>query len=56
MVSGTLHVIYSIGFAMQQINMKILNNITWQKNNQPPNLVVDILHIALKLLSGQLKY
>ena len=28
MVSGTLHIIYSIGFAMQQINMKILNNIT----------------------------
>ena len=38
MVSGTLHIIYSIGFAMQQINMKILNNITWQKPNPPPNL------------------
>ena len=38
MVSGTLHVIYSIGYAMQQINMKILNNITWQKPNPPPNL------------------
>ena len=24
MVSGTLHAIYSIGFAMQQLNMKIL--------------------------------
>ncbi len=38
MVSGTLHVIYSIGFAMQQLNMKILNNITWEKPNPPPNL------------------
>jgi len=38
MVSGTLHVIYSIGFAMQQLDMKILNNITWQKPNPPPNL------------------
>ena len=25
MVSGTFHVIYSIGYAMQQLNMKILN-------------------------------
>ena len=38
MVSGTLHIIYSIGFAMQQLNMKILNNITWEKPNPPPNL------------------
>ena len=38
MVSGTLHIIYSIGFAMQQLDMKILNNITWQKPNPPPNL------------------
>ena len=38
MVSGTLHVIYSIGFAMQQLNMKLLNNITWEKPNPPPNL------------------
>ena len=38
MVSGTLHAIYSIGFAMQQLNMKILNNITWEKPNPPPNL------------------
>ena len=37
-VSGTHHVIYSIGFAMQQLEMKILNNITWQKPNPPPNL------------------
>ena len=38
MVSGTLHIIYSVGFAMQQLNMKMLNNITWQKPNPPPNL------------------
>ena len=30
MVSSTLHAIYSIGFAMSAIKMKILNNITWQ--------------------------
>lgn len=37
-VSGTHHVIYSVGFAMQQLGMKILNNITWEKSNPPPNL------------------
>jgi len=38
MVSGTFHIIYSIGYAMQQLDMKILNNITWEKPNPPPNL------------------
>ncbi|MCX7940738.1 MAG: site-specific DNA-methyltransferase [Endomicrobia bacterium] len=37
-VSGTHHIIYSIGFAMQQLGMKILNNITWEKTNPPPNI------------------
>lgn len=37
-VSGTHHVIHSIGFAMQQLGMKILNDITWEKPNPPPNL------------------
>lgn len=37
-VSGTAHVIYSIGFAMQQLGFKILNDITWVKPNPPPNL------------------
>lgn len=37
-VSGTHHVIYSIGFAMQQHGFKILNDIAWFKVNPPPNL------------------
>lgn len=37
-VSGTHHVIYSIGYAMQQLGMKLLNDITWEKPNPPPNL------------------
>lgn len=37
-VSGTRHVIYSVGFAMQQLEMKVLNDITWEKPNPPPNL------------------
>ena len=32
-VSGTLHVIHSIGYAMQQLGFRILNEITWEKPN-----------------------
>lgn len=37
-VTGTSHVIFSVGYAMQQLGMKILNDITWEKPNPPPNL------------------
>ena len=37
-ISGTHHVIFSIGFALQQLGYKILNDITWEKPNPPPNL------------------
>ena len=37
-VSGTQHVIYSVGFALQQLGFKLLNNIAWEKPNPPPNL------------------
>jgi site-specific DNA-methyltransferase (adenine-specific) len=37
-VTGTQHVIFSVGFAMQQLGFKILNDITWEKPNPPPNL------------------
>lgn len=37
-VSGTTHIIYSIGYAMQELGYKILNDIVWYKRNAPPNL------------------
>ena len=37
-VSGTLHVIFSIGYGMQQLGFKVLNDIAWEKPNPPPNL------------------
>ena len=37
-VTGTSHVIFSVGYAMQQLGMKILNDIAWEKPNPPPNL------------------
>ena len=35
-VSGTTHIIYSVGFAMQELGYKILNDIIWYKRNTPP--------------------
>lgn len=37
-VTGTHHVIFSVGFAMQQLGFKVLNDIAWEKPNPPPNL------------------
>jgi len=38
LICGSLHNIYSVGVALEQEGFKILNNITWQKTNPPPNL------------------
>jgi site-specific DNA-methyltransferase (adenine-specific) len=37
-VSGTQHVIFSIGFAMQELGFHLLNTVTWFKPNASPNL------------------
>jgi len=37
-VSGTRHITYSVGFAMQKLGFKLLNDIAWYKVNPPPNL------------------
>jgi len=37
-VSGTAHIIYTVGYAMQDLGYKILNDIVWFKVNPPPNL------------------
>ncbi len=37
-ISGTMHNIYSIGMALEEEGYKIINNITWQKTNPPPNI------------------
>lgn len=37
-VCGTYHNIYLTGYLMQTIGYHILNNITWEKPNPPPNL------------------
>lgn len=37
-ISGTMHNIYSIGSALEEVGFKIINNITWAKTNPPPNI------------------
>lgn len=37
-VTGTLHVYPSVGFAMQQLGFRIINDIIWEKPSPPPNL------------------
>ena len=36
-ISGTMHNIFSIGQILTELEFKILNVITWEKNNPPPN-------------------
>ncbi len=37
-ISGTAHNIYSVGYALQALGYKIINDIAWYKVNPPPNL------------------
>ena len=37
-ISGTVHVYLSVGMALLQQGFRILNDITWEKPNPPPNL------------------
>ena len=37
-VSGTQHVIFSVGYAMQELGYHLLNTVTWYKPNASPNL------------------
>ncbi len=36
-VSGTHHIIFSIGFALQTLGLKVINSVAWEKPDPPPN-------------------
>ncbi len=36
-VSGTHHIIFSLGFALQQLGFRVINQITWEKPDPTPN-------------------
>jgi hypothetical protein len=44
-VTGTHHIIFSIEFALQTLECRIINQIDWQKPDPPPNaLLTDFTH------------
>lgn len=50
-VSGTHHAIFSIGFALLTLGFKVINQITWEKPDPPPNaLRVSFTHAHETLL------
>src|SRR5712692_1321518 len=62
-ISGTLHVYPSVGFALQELGFRILNDIVWEKPAPPPNLgcrcfthATEILLWATKARKGKDKY
>ena len=62
-VTGTLHVYPSVGFAMQQLGFRILNDIIWEKPAPPPNLgcrcfthATELILWATKARKGKERY
>lgn len=49
-VSGTQHVIFSIGFALQELGFHLLNTVTWFKPNAAPNLACRTLTHSTELV------
>ena len=37
-ISGTMHIIYKVGYLLEKNGFKIINDIIWYKPNAPPNL------------------
>lgn len=62
-VTGTLHVYPSVGFALQQLGFRILNDIIWEKPAPPPNLgcrcfthSTELIFWATKAQKGKERY
>ena len=36
-VTGTHHIIFSLGFALQSLDYRIINSVVWEKPDPPPN-------------------
>ena len=36
-VTGTHHISFSIGFALQSLDYRIINSVVWEKPDPPPN-------------------
>ncbi len=55
-ISGTYHNIFSIGKILSELNCKILNVITWEKNNPPPNFSRRFFTYSSELIIWVRKY
>lgn len=47
-VSGTHHVIFSLGFVLQRLGFRVINSVVWEKPDPPPNA----LHTAFTHLKA----
>jgi site-specific DNA-methyltransferase (adenine-specific) len=36
-VTGTHHIIFSLGFALQSLGFRVINSLVWHKPDPPPN-------------------
>jgi DNA methylase len=48
-VTGTHHIIFSLGFALQSLGFRIINSLVWHKPDPPPNA----LHTAFTHLKAE---
>lgn len=53
-VTGTVHIYLSVGMAMLQLGFRILNDITWEKPNPPPNLGNETTDLVQKVVRQSL--
>jgi hypothetical protein len=53
-VTGTHHIIFSLGFALQRLGFRIINSVAWQKPDPPPNALHTAFthHSAVCVSSG----
>lgn len=49
-VSGTQHVIFSVGYAVQALGFHLLNTVTWYKPNAAPNLACRMFTHSTEIL------
>ena len=49
-ISGTMHIIYMMGYALQKLGFRLLNDIVWYKRNAPPHLACKMFAHATEII------
>jgi site-specific DNA-methyltransferase (adenine-specific) len=55
-ISGTMHVIYKVGYILENLGFDIINDIVWFKPNAPPNLSCKYFTHSHEILLWARKY